>query len=372
MKFKEVIGHNDIKVRLINSFKSNRLSHAYLFYGIPGVGKKALALAFAQYISCENRTENDSCGFCSSCHKYEKLIHPDLHFVFPVISEKGAKSISDSFLDEWREIILENPYFSYTDWIKKLKSENKQASIFVEESAEIIRKLNFKSFESDYKIMLIWLPEKMNQQCANKILKILEEPPTNTIFLMVSDQREEVLPTIYSRTQPIKILGIEDEELKKYIINNYTLSEAEADDIVKISGGSLIEACEQIQTSEENKFNLQKFISLMRYTYKREINEIINWAESMVKIGREGQKSFLNYSLILLRESFIYNFNNSEIVYLTTEERNFIEKFSKIITKDNVEKIYKIFNEAHYHIERNANAKIVLTDMAFLILKIIK
>jgi DNA polymerase-3 subunit delta' len=375
MRFKDVIGQEEIKNNLLKSYYSNRISHAYLFYGIPGVGKKALAWAFAQFLSCQNKQENDSCGVCPSCHKYEKLIHPDFHFVFPVVTVTGKKSISDSFLNEWRQIMLTDPYFSYSDWTSMLvsdKNKSKQANIFVDESTEIINKLNFKSFESDYKIMMIWLPEKMNQQCANKILKTLEEPPFNTVFLMVSDSREDILPTIYSRTQPVKVLGIDDESLKNHLIEKYNISLQEAEDIVKISNGSLIEAKEQIQTSEDNKFNLQQFIALMRLAYKKNINEGFSWVDTMTKINKEKQKNFLYYCTVLLRESFVYNFRNFDIVYLTSEEKEFVEKFSGFIKPDNIESLVKIISDASYHIERNGNEKIIYTDMFFLIMKVFK
>jgi len=372
MKFGKVIGQNDIKEKLRQSYHSNRLSHSYLFYGIPGTGKLALAIAFAQYLSCEDKSETDSCGVCPSCKKYEKLIHPDLHFVFPVTKSGSLKPISDSFISQWREIILDDPYFSYNEWLAKLQVENKQGSIYAEESSEILRKLNLKTFESDYKIMIIWLPEKMNISCANKLLKILEEPPQNTVFILVCDKREEVLPTILSRTQPVKILGIEDEVLCQAISEKYSISADTAADIVKISNGSFLEAKEQIVTSAENQFNFSQFVRLMRLTYARKIEDAIKWAEELAKAGRERQKSFLNYSAILLRENFIYNFNRKEIVYMTKEEADFASNFAKFVNAENVNDLLEIFNIAHFHIERNGNAKMVFTDSAFKIMKVIR
>ncbi|OQC45742.1 MAG: DNA polymerase III subunit delta' [Bacteroidetes bacterium ADurb.Bin028] len=372
MKFEEILGQSEIKEKLIQSYMNNRVSHSYLFFGTAGSGKLGLAIAFAQYLSCTNKQENDSCGQCPSCKKYEKLIHPDLHFVFPVITEAGKKKISDAFISEWREMILSDVYVSYNEWMQNLGSQNKQGLISVDESAEIIRKLSLKSFESEYKIMIIWLPEKMHVSCANKLLKMLEEPPHNTIFILVSDERESVLPTILSRTQAVKILGIDDDIMEKHIIDKYNLSAQEAKDIVRISNGSYVEAKQQILANEENKFNLKQFIHFMRLTYSRNIAEALTWAEDMAKIGREPQKSFLKYSSILIRENFVYNFNDNNIYYLTKEEEEFARNFARFLNSENVNSIAKIFDDAHYGIERNGAAKIIFTDIAFLVMRVIR
>jgi DNA polymerase-3 subunit delta' len=368
MKFEKVIGQEDIKSQLIKSYHDNRISHAYLFYGIPGTGKLALAIAFAQFLSCENKKENDSCGDCPSCKKYEKLIHPDLHFVFPVIS----KTTSDTYIQQWRKIVLDELYFSYNEWMQTIESENKQGGIHVEEASEIIRKLNLKTYESEYKIMIIWLPEKMNSQTANKLLKILEEPPQNTVFILVSDNREEVLQTILSRTQPLKILGIADSDIKKAIIEKYGITEQAADDIVKISNGSFLEAKDQVITSDETEYNFSRFVSLMRLAYSRKIAEALKWAEDISKAGRERQKSFLYNCLIYTRENLVYNFKYKSILYMTREEEAFATNFAKFINTDNASAMTKIFNDAYYHIERNANSKIIFTDLAFEVMKVIK
>lgn len=372
MKFEKVTGQIEIKEKLRQSYYNNRLSHSYLFYGIPGTGKLALALSFAQFLSCENKKETDSCGECPSCKKYEKLIHPDLHFVFPVITTSGKKSVSDTYISQWREMVLEDPYFSYNEWMVKLESENKQGSIYSDESAEIIKKLNLKTFESDYKVMIIWLPEKMNNSCANKLLKILEEPPQNTVFILVSDNREDVLPTIKSRTQPVKILGIEEDILKHALIDKYGIDEQRAIDIVNISNGSMLEAKEQISASEENKFNLAQFVNLMRLGYSRKINDALKWADQMSKTGREKQKNFLNYCSVLIRENFVYNYKQTTITYMTKAEEEFASNFARFVNASNVDDLAEIFNQAYYHIERNGNSKIIFTDSAFKIMKVIR
>lgn len=373
MRFKDVIGQDEIKSRLVQAYKDNRVSHSYLFYGAPGVGKMALAIAFAQYLSCENKEDGDSCGHCPSCLKYEKLVHPDLHFVFPYITSSNSqnKAVSDTYIDLWRPMVNNSPYFSYRDWTNNLQSENKQSQIYAAESAEIIKKVSLKTYESDYKVMIIWLPEKMNTECANKILKVLEEPPHNTVFLLVSNNREDILPTIQSRTQPVKVLGIADEPLKHALVEKFGISESEAADVVKISNGSFLEARQQIEQDEENAFNFDNFKSLMRICYKYDVVSTFDFAKSISKLSRERQKSFINYCLIMVRENFVRNVN-SDVAYLTKEEEEFSVNFSRCINERNIDSYITILNDTYYQIERNGNSEIIFTDTAFNIMKIIR
>ena len=373
MRFKDVIGQDEIKSRLVQAYKDNRVSHSYLFYGAPGVGKMALAIAFAQYLSCENKEDGDSCGHCPSCLKYEKLVHPDLHFVFPYITSSNSqnKAVSDTYIDLWRPMVNNSPYFSYRDWTNNLQSENKQCQIYAAESAEIIKKVSLKTYESDYKVMIIWLPEKMNTECANKILKVLEEPPHNTVFLLVSNSREDILPTIQSRTQPVKVLGIADEPLKQALVEKFGISESEAADVVKISNGSFLEARQQIEQDEENAFNFDNFKSLMRICYKYDVVSTFDFAKSISKLSRERQKSFINYCLIMVRENFVRNVN-SDVAYLTKEEEEFSVNFSRCINERNIDSYITILNDTYYQIERNGNSEIIFTDTAFNIMKIIR
>ncbi len=372
MKFADVIGQEEVKQNLIGVYEADRVSHAYLLYGAAGIGKLALAIAFAQFLSCENKQTNDSCGECPSCKKYEKLIHPDLHFVFPVVKNSKLKPISESYIQEWRDLLSETNYFSYNDWLQVIESENKQGIIYADEASEIIKKLNLKTFESKYKILILWLPEKMNTSCANKILKTLEEPSPNTVFILVSNDRENVLTTILSRTQPIKILGIDRKSLKQEIIQNYNLTEPEADDIVAITNGSLLKAIKQIKSSAENKFYLEQFSLLMRIAYSRKFGETIKFSDEISKETQENQKGFLRYCLGMLRENFVCNTNISDIIYMTNQENEFAKNFSKFVNSTNIEKMMNIFNDAHYHIERNANAKILFVDLIFNIMKLIR
>ncbi len=374
MQFKEVVGHHKIKEKLIHTIKENRVSHAQLFLGSEGSGNLALAIAYAQYISCENKLESDSCGVCPSCIKFQKLIHPDLHFVYPVSTSKTVKKdpVSDDYIAQWRETIIENPYINHNKWYGIIDVENKQGIISKNESYEIIKKLNLKTFESEYKIMIIWLPEKMNASAANKLLKLIEEPPAKTLFLMVSENSEQMLPTILSRTQLIKIPKIDNESMRNALCDRLGLSSGKAGDIAHLANGNYFEAQNLISSTEEDNDNFDQFTQFMRLSYQRKVIEIINWVDEISRIGREKQKSFLAYSLRLIRENFMLNINNKDLVHLTKKELEFSEKFSQFINQENIYQIYEALNRAHSDIEMNAYNKIVFLDLALKIIKLIK
>ena len=374
MQFKEIVGQHAIKERLIHTVKENRISHAQLFLGSEGSGNLALSIAYAQYISCENKLENDSCGVCSSCLKFKKIIHPDLHFVFPVATSKTVKKdpVSDDYINLWRKQVIENPYFNESKWYEIIDVENKQGNISKNESYEILRKLNLKTFESEYKFMIIWLPEKMNAFAANKLLKLIEEPPAKTLFLLVSESIEQILPTILSRTQLIKIPKIENENIRAKLCDDFGLSPQESEDIAHLANGNFFTAQNLIDTSNEEHYNFEQFTILMRLSYQRKIIDLINWVDEIARLGREKQKSFLAYAIRLVRENFMLNLNKKEIVYLTHEEYNFSEKFSLFINNKNVGQIYETLNKAHLDISMNAYNKIVFLDLALKIVKLIR
>ena len=280
MLFKDIPGHDNIKTRLLNSVKQGNIAHAQMFCGISGIGKLQLAIAYARYIQCTDRQENDSCGHCPSCVKYNKLSHPDLHFVFPIISKKsGSKSVCDDYINEWRQLVIENKYFSLQDWLINIGTQNQQAIIYAQESNEIIRKLSVKSYESDYKVMIIWLPEKMNEECSNKLLKILEEPFDKTIFLMISNEPDLLLPTIISRTQQIFVRPLPQELIFNTLVNDYSIDETSAQEIAHLSSGNMLKAVENISISEDKQYFLDMFMSMMRLAYGRKLKE-------MKQIGR--------------------------------------------------------------------------------------
>lgn len=372
MFFADIIGQDEIKHRFIHTIKENKIPHAQLFTGLEGVGKLPLAIAYAQYLSCTNRGENDSCGTCPSCVKYAKLAHPDLHFVFPVVKPSSSSVICDNFLNQWREIIIEKKYFSYNQWLLKLNAENKQAIIYSNESEEISRKLSLKSYESEYKVMIIWQPEKMHETCANKLLKLLEEPPQKTLFFLVSERPDEIITTIQSRTQRINIPNIDTAVLKSELLKKYDISEEEAQNVARISNGNYIAAMETIQMSDENKENLDKFIAIMRLAYAKNVKGIKLWSEQMATIGRENQKNFLAYAQRMIRENFMLNFKSRDLNYMTKSEYDFSLNFSPFINERNIMDIMDEFALAERHIEQNVNAKMVFFDLSLKFIVLLK
>ena len=364
MLFKDIIGQEEAKERLIREAKEGKIAHARLFCGNEGVGKLPLAIAYAQYLSCEHPTDNDSCGVCPNCVKYNKLIHPDLHFVFPVIKKKNKDTISDDYLQEWREVLNSSPYFNLNMWLKEMGAENQQAQIYVKESDEIIRKLNLKSSQGGYKVMIMWLPEKMNVECSNKLLKLLEEPPTQTIFILISEEPDMLLPTIQSRVQRFNIHAIDKEKIAETLCLNYGLEPNDAKNIAHRCQGNFLKALETIHLNEDNQFYFEEFVSLMRLAYQRKIREIKQWSDNIAAIGRERQKNFLAYIQRMLRESFIYTFHTPDISILSGEEQKFSSRFSPFINEGNVISIMEELSIAEQHIGQNVNAKMVFFDLA--------
>lgn len=384
MLFSEIIGQEEIKARFIHSVKEQRIPHAQLICGCEGVGKRALAIAYAQYICCENRGENDSCRTCPSCVKFAKLAHPDLHFVFPVIKPPSKTTVvCDDFIADFRESMIENPYFSTHDWFEKIGGSGKVGVIYSNESEEILRKLSLKTYESEYKVMFIWQPEKMNITCANKLLKILEEPPAKTVFLLISDTPDTIITTIQSRVQRVNVHPIETKEIANALFEKYTLAITDAQQIARISNGSYLKAMQVAEQDEENKEHLENFAFLMRTTWgirnfktidkKGEaLKELKLFAEKMGKIGRENQKGFLEYAQRMIRENFIYNFNRQELNYLVPDESNFSNKFACYINEKNVLGMMEEFGLAERHIEGNVQAKIIFYDLGLKIIMLFK
>ena len=364
MFFKDIIGQEEAKKRLIKEINEGKIAHARLFCGSEGIGKLPLAIAYARYLSCEHPSHEDACGTCPNCIKYNNLAHPDLHFVFPVIKKKNKETTSDDYLAEWRELMKENPYFNLRTWVDRMGAENQQAQIFVKESDEIIRKLSLKSSQGGYKIMIIWLPEKMNVECSNKLLKLLEEPPAQTIFLLISEAPNMLLETILSRTQRFNINGIEEGKIAEVLQTQYGIQPNDAINIAHRCEGNFLKALETIHLNEENEFFFESFIALMRLSYQRKVRDMKLWSENISSIGRERQKNFLTYCLRMVRENFMYNFHESSITYLSPEEQNFSTRFSPFINERNVIGIMTELEEAQRHIEQNVNARMVLFDFA--------
>jgi DNA polymerase III subunit delta' len=375
MNFSDIPGKAEIIKKLIRSVKEERVSHAQLFTGPEGCGSLALALAYAKYVSCENKTPVDSCGTCKSCVKYEKMIHPDLHFVFPVIKGKKATDpVSDNYISEWREFVNKSAYFSVNNWFDSIEVGNAQGMIFASEASEIIRKLSLKTFESDFKIMIIWLPEKMHQATANKLLKMIEEPPEKTLFLLVSEEYDKVIPTIVSRCQLIKIPAFTNDELISYLRGTCGSTEIKSADIARVANGNIVRAIGLCNNDESATLHLESFRRLMRFAWKRDIISIIEWSEQMTITGREAQKNYISFALRLLRENLMLSLQQlkNDLVFLTGEEADFSEKFHPFITKSNIYPLVTEFNLAYSHIEANGNAKIIFLDLALRVTRLIK
>jgi len=375
MKFSEIIGQKQVISNLINSVQQERVSHALIFSGPEGTGKLSLAIAFAQYVSCENRSDNDSCGICPSCAKFEKLIHPDLHFVFPVFKKgKAGEVTSDYFINKWREMVTESPYFNLGKWLKKIDVENEQGLIYAAEANDIIKKLSLKTYESDYKTMIIWLPEKMHRSTANKLLKLIEEPPDRTLFLLVSEEPDMILPTIMSRCQFIRVPLITSKELTAAISGKFDLPGLKAKDIAASANGNYLKAVSSIVEDEQRTADLKRFKDLMRLSWSRDITSLSEWSEEIAGTGREAQKRFLSYSLEQLRENFMMNIGmkDKNLVYLAGEEAEFAEKFNSVINKNIITPISEQFSQAHIHISANGNAKIIFLDLAINLVKLIR
>jgi len=363
------------------SVREGRIPHAQLLTGISGIGKLQLALAYAQYLNCPNRTEEDSCGVCPTCLQFEHLQHPDLHFVFPIV---GSDETCDAFLDSWRTIILERHYFDLEDWHNAIGMETKQSMIYEKESGEILRKLSLKPYGNGYKVMIIWQPEKMNITTANKLLKLLEEPPQKTVFLLVSEHPEMLLATIQSRVQTIRVPRLEAETIAQALVNE-GMDGTKAHDIARIANGSYLAARKKADESEENLQELRDFIALFRDAYTvgvlkdpqkkyESLKRLRQWSLDMAdsKVGRERQKHFLQYAQQQVRENYIRNVGEAELNYQMEAERDFSVKFAPFIHDGNVEAIMRQLDLAERQIEQNGNAKMIFFDLCLQMIVLIK
>lgn len=385
MQFKDIIGQEEVKERLRAAVREGRVPHAQLFSGPAGVGKLQLAIAYAQYLACPNRTEQDSCGYCPSCMQYRNLQHPDLHFAFPITTTESIdKPVCNDFVGDFRQMLLEKGYFDMDDWHAHLserykKVETKQLMIYERESSEILRKLSLKSYGDGYKTMIIWLPEKMNEVCANKLLKILEEPPTDTLFLLVSNEPQRLLATILSRVQQISVPHLNEDEVADALRERMDVSIEDSIDFAHMAGGSYLRAKKIAANDATNARFLSLFQTAMRSAWsvghKQDYAALItlrDWASEVAKMGREQEKAFLDYCMSQVRENFITNFAQPSIIYQTQEERRFSSRFAPFIHEGNVEKLLDQFALAQRQIEQNANANIVFFDVALQLIVLIK
>ena len=366
MKFSEVIGQKEVCERLVKMAEEQKVPHALLFCGPEGCGKMAVALAFASYLLGER--EEETLGNRRAVAMLKKWEHPDLHFTYPTIKSASMSSdhqpVSDDYAKEWRQLLAKGPYFQVSDWLSEMGDSNKQAIITGEESDSLSRQLGMASSQGGYKVSLIWLPERMNQTSANKILKLLEEPPSQTKFILVSEHPEQLLETIRSRTQRIDFKKIATPDMEEALIGRRGLEQDMAHRIARIANGNWNLAMEELNSGNENRQHLDMFIMLMRLAYLRNIHDLKKWSEVVSTFGREKQKRMLEYFMHMLRESFMYNFRQPALSYMTQEEEDFAKNFARFINEANIIDIANLFEESNRFIAQNANPKIVFFDLA--------
>ena len=368
MTFDEVIGQEEVRQRLVQMTENGHLPHALMLCGPVGSGKKALAIAFACYLLKQGLAD-DPVRLKIAEAMLKKLEHPDLHFTFPTIKlpsmSTDHKPVSDDFAQEWHQLLQEQgPYFSMDEWMQAMGGENQQAIITAGESDELVRKLSLKSSQGGYKVSVIWLPERMNIECANKLLKLIEEPPSQTVFIMVCEEPDKLLETIRSRVQRIDVRKTSDEAIRQALTERRGVAEEQAYRISRLANGNWLKAIEELQVGSENEQFLDMYISLMRLAYQRKVRELRRWSEQMAAMGREKQKRWLAFFLRMTRENFMYNFQQQELNYMTQQEEAFARNFARFINEANVLPISDLANLSIRDIGQNANAKIVFFDFA--------
>ncbi len=379
MLFSEILGQAHIKSHLTKSVEHGRIAHAQLFIGPEGSGTLAMAIAYAQYLLCantdgENSTGNEACNL-----KFNNLSHPDLHFAFPVTTSDKAKShpVSSHYMEEWRQLLKEQPYGNLFDWYKLLGVDNKQGQIGVDEAQDIVKSLVLKSYEGGYKVMLIWMAEKMNTACANKLLKLIEEPPNKTIFILIAEDEEQIISTIRSRCQILHFPPLAEDVIREALVKNYSLELSVATKIAHQANGNYNKACDLVyQDSEDIQFETW-FIFWIRSAFKAKgnkaaIHDLISWSEEIAKTGRETQKQFLNFCLDFFRQALLLNYKAHDLVFLETKTEKFkLENFAPFVHGNNIMDISNELQDAIYHIERNGNSKIILTDLSIKLTRLL-
>jgi DNA polymerase III subunit delta' len=372
MQFKDVIGQEALKKQLARTAKENRVSHAQLFLGSEGSGNLALAIAYAQFLVCENAGE-DSCGTCPACIKMNKLSHPDVTFSYPVASkDKISKPKSSDFAEEWRTAVLDNPYLNFNDWVEQLDIENKQGIISAEECNDIVRRLSLTSYEHGYKIVIIWQPEKLFHAAAPKLLKIIEEPPEQTLFLLVAENYEQIIATITSRTQLVKLEHLADEEIAQALIQRFQLGKEAAKKMAHRADGNYREALLLAANSTIEEDDAKLFLQWMRDCLKLKVKEIGDFVDTIADRPREKQKVFLRTSLQIVRECLMVNYGHHSMIRMEGEELESFKRFAPFVNKNNAEDFARQLSEAHFHLERNANTKILFTDLSFTINRLLQ
>ncbi len=378
MNFSEVIGQKHLKSHLLKTIENGRIPHSQLFIGKAGSGILAVALSYAKEILCHSYTK-DSEGYVQCAHKVAKLGHPDLHFVMPVNTNDKIKKnpVSSHFSSEWREFVLNNPYASLYDWYQFLGIENKQGNISKHEAQDISKKLALKAYEGGYKVMIIWMADKMNTECSNKILKLVEEPPAKTVLLLLTENEENVLGTIQSRCQKLHFPLLSEEDISLQLINNHNITKYIAKNISHQANGDFNKALHLISNNQEDLEFEKWFVIWVRTAFrargnKAAINDLLSWSETLAKEGRETQKKFLAFCLSLFRQALLKNYKADSLIYFESKDFKFsIEKFAPFVHQNNIFGIMKALEDAEYHVERNGNAKIIFTDLSIQLTRLI-
>ena len=381
MQIRDIIGQETLKVEMCRMVQSGRIPHAILLSGASGVGKLPLALALAQYIACGHRTDSDSCGVCPSCLQYSKLQHPDLHFVFPIV-KNSTSDTGDTYVNDFREMVLKNPYCDQDDWTLALQAEKKQSVIYDSQGDEIERKLRLKSFSEGYKTVIVWQPDKMNETCANKLLKLLEEPPERTLFLFVTEHPELLLPTIISRLRPVNVPRLTEAQIREALIVKGGVSAEQAEDVTRLARGSYREALRVNDDKDRTKEFFSEFCELMRNAWRvgtqrdyAALQNMNDWVGQMTQgkgASRERQCAFLQFAQRMFRENFISNYGEPQLNYMRAEEQKFATKFAPFINERNIETFMEQFSTAERQIAQNANARMVFFDLCLQCIVLIK
>lgn len=376
MYFRDIIGQEDLKQHLIDTVNGNRISHTQLFIGPEGSGKLTMALAYARYINCLNRTKTDACGICPSCVKFDKLSHPDLQFIYPVANTTAAEGLksnskpqSKNFISSWKELNEERKgYISLTDWYEKIRIENKQGIINAEDCNEVIKTFSYRSFESEYAVIIVWMAEKLYHSAAPKLLKILEEPPEKSLIILIAENSEQLLNTIISRSQLVKFKKLPTDTIQEALIR---LNGANQDDALAAAiqaDGNYIEACRLLDNADGINFCFDFLVKWFRTCWTTKMKDILELTSEFEKLGRERQKAFLSSTLEIFRACIMSETNNTMLVKMPKDKLDFVLKFAKIMDIENSMEFIREFNDAIYHIERNANPKILFTDLTFKML----
>lgn len=374
MKFSQIPSHDNVKRQLRDIVADRRIPHALLLHGPAGTGKFMLARTFSQYLHCQARTpEGEPCGVCPSCVQHESFNHVDSLYVFPVVKTDKLKApVSDDYMTEFKEFVQASPFMDFDRWTGYFEKKNAQPVIYVSESEALEQRLAVTTTVSPYKTVIIWLPEKMNEQTANKLLKLIEEPFADTVFILVSDNASAILPTIYSRCRPIEMKRLSDEAIAGYLSSHLAIDPQDALSMAHIAAGDINAALRAMDATSVSRMFFDYFVRLMRLAYQRDVKGLKEWSAEIAALGREQEVKFYDYARRLIRENFVYNFNVPSLLYLNRTEADFSKKFARFITENNAERIIAEMDRAATDIAGNANGKIVNFDFAIKMIILIK